>query len=48
MSNFGGLNKNKFNVMKITKIFIVALVTMATTSNLNAQVFEEGNVSIDL
>jgi opacity protein-like surface antigen len=34
--------------MKITKIFIVALVAMTTTSNLNAQVFEEGNVSIDL
>ncbi len=48
MTNFAGLNINKFNVMKITKIFIVALVAMTTTSNLNAQVFEEGNVSIDL
>ena len=34
--------------MKITKIFVVALVAMTSTSNLNAQVFEEGNVSIDM
>ncbi len=34
--------------MKITKIMIVALVALSSTSNLNAQVFEQGNVSVDM
>lgn len=34
--------------MKVTKIFVVAIATFFTTNSLNAQVFEEGNVGIDL